>query len=343
MRALYLWAFLFSAVLAFAGPCDGIEEQLKALSISLGHLDAEAAARTYTAVAASHAECPAILLAQARLAALNGNAAEADGLFSNYLAAQPDDPAGLAYYARFLITQRQYPRADALANTAFAKDPSSAIVLAVSGRLSDLKGQTQEGLNRLNQSVRVDLEDAEAQFQLGAIYDRLKRPVEAVPHFQRVVEMNPRDARAWDYLALNLEPLGEIERAEAAYKKGMEVDQRGPFYDAFLDYNYGRFLTKRGDFASAKMHLDRAVELVPNVRAVWYERAKLNLRAKNYAEARADAEKAANLADPAGIIIDLQIYTLLEQIYRRLGETQLADKYAELSRTTPPPMRKENR
>jgi hypothetical protein len=64
---------------------------------------------------------------------------------------------------------------------------------------------------------------------------------------------------------------------------------------------------------------------------------------KNYQEARTDAEKAAALADPAGIIIDLQIYTLLEQIYRRMGEIELADKYAELSRETSPPVRKQDR
>jgi hypothetical protein len=64
---------------------------------------------------------------------------------------------------------------------------------------------------------------------------------------------------------------------------------------------------------------------------------------RNYLEGRGDAEKAAALADPAGIIIDLQIYALLEEIYRRMGETALANKYAELSRDTPPPIRKSDR
>jgi tetratricopeptide (TPR) repeat protein len=340
---LCLAGILLISRLALANPCDGIDDQLKALSLALGHEDAETATRLYTSVAHSHADCTATLLAQARLSALRGDAGEADGLFENYLAAEPDNPAGNAYYARFLISQRQYSRADALASAAFDKAPSSPIALAVSGQLSYMKGQAQQGFDRLTEALRLDPEDAESHFQLGSIYDRLKRPVEAVPIFQKTVEINPRDARAWDYLALNLEPLGELERAESAYKKGLEVDQHGPFYDAFLDYNYGRFLMKRGDLTTGKTHLDRAVELVPQVRAVWYERAKLNLRLKNYQEARSDGEKAANLADPAGIIIDLQIYTLLEQIYRRLGETDLANKYAELSRTTPPPVRKQDR
>jgi hypothetical protein len=64
---------------------------------------------------------------------------------------------------------------------------------------------------------------------------------------------------------------------------------------------------------------------------------------KSYQPARSDAETASSLPDRAGFIIGLQVYSLLEQIYRRLGETSLADKYAQLSRETPPPVRKSDR
>jgi tetratricopeptide (TPR) repeat protein len=90
----------------------------------------------------------------------------------------------------------------------------------------------------------------------------------------------------------------------------------------------------------SKKYLDRGVELVPEFRATWYDRAKVNLRLHNYTEARTDAEKAASLTEQTGGIIDLQIYALLEQIYRRLGESELAEKYAALARETPPPVRK---
>ena len=64
---------------------------------------------------------------------------------------------------------------------------------------------------------------------------------------------------------------------------------------------------------------------------------------KDALQARTDAEKAASTEDPAHIIIDLQLYSLLEQIYARLGETELARKYADLTRETPPPVRGEQR
>jgi tetratricopeptide (TPR) repeat protein len=187
----------------------------------------------------------------------------------------------------------------------------------------------------------LDPEDAEAQFQLGAIFDRAKRPEEAAGRFQKVVDLDPAYASAWDYLALNLEPLGELDRADAAYKRGLAANQEGQqHFDAFLDYNYGRFLAKRNQLAESKHHLDKAVEAVPGYRATWYDRARLNLRMGNYAQARSDAERALGITDRTGGILNLQVYVLLEQIYRRLGEKELADKYAALTRDTPPPVRK---
>ena len=79
------------------------------------------------------------------------------------------------------------------------------------------------------------------------------------------------------------------------------------------------------------------------MRAAWHERAKLKLRMKNYQQARTDAEKIASIEDPAHVMIDLQLYPLLEQVYARLGETKLAKKYADLIRGTPPPVRGEHR
>ena len=54
------------------------------------------------------------------------------------------------------------------------------------------------------------------------------------------------------------------------------------------------------------------------------------MKVKNYEGARADGERAATLRDTGGVILDLQIYALLGQIYGRLGNKELASKYAAL-------------
>ena len=328
---------------AFAGPCTGVEAQLALVSKQLTLGAADAAERILQPIAVSHPDCPELLLAQARLQAAKGNAAEAANLFIRYTDLVPEDSRGLAYFGRFFLDQHDYQKADALSAAAVDRNSGDPAALALRGQILLMKGQSQEGKTLLEKACELDPNDPEAQFQLGAVYDRAKQPGDAVKHFRKAVTLNPRDARAWDYLALNLEPLEQVDAAEQAYRRGLDVNQKGPYFDAFLDYNYGRFLGKRNQLAAGKQHLDRAVELVPQVRAVWYERAKLNLRMKNYQQARSDAEKAASCEDPAHVIIDLQIYTLLEQVYGRLGETELAKKYAQLSRETEPPVRGERR
>jgi protein O-GlcNAc transferase len=342
MKAIWIYLLWMAVALpaAFADICSGAETPLKTISKDLARNAATAAEKLVAPLETSYPDCAQLLLARARIKAAQGSAAEAQDLFRHYLEQVPNDSTGMAYFARFLIDQAEYQRADDLSAIALDHNPSDPAALAVRGQILDMKRQSQLGLVLLNRSCELDPDNADAQFQLGALCDRAKRPADAVKHFQKVVDLDPGYAPAWDYLALNLEPLSEVDRAEAAYKKGLAVNQDGPHFDAFLDYNYGRFLAKRNQLTESKRHLDRAVELVPDFRATWYDRAKLNLRLGNYPEARTDAEKAASLTGQIGGIIDLQIYALLEQIYRRLGETELAEKYAVLTRETPPPVRK---
>ena len=232
------------------------------------------------------------------------------------------------------IDRGEVARADYLSSLALAMSPDCPEALVIQGRVLTLKGRLREGREALEKAVRLAPNNAEARYQLGIWLYRRLLYAEAVPQLEKVVALRPADARAHDYLALNLEGLGEAERAEAAYRNALKVNA-GSSPDPFFDYYYGRFLLKRSRLEESRAHLDRAVALHPDERAVHYERGKLNLALKEYAAARRDAERALNLRDPAGLVLDLQVYYLLANVYARLGETKLARKYAELSRTTP--------
>jgi tetratricopeptide (TPR) repeat protein len=328
--------------IAFAQPCTGAEAQLAHISRQLTLNSLAGLKTTMQSLSASYPDCAEIVLQQARLAQAEGDANAASELYYRYTDADPNDSRGLAYFGRFFLEQRDYMRADALSAVAVQKNPDDPAALALRGQILVMKGQSSEGQAFLEKAIRIDPDDPEAQFQLGAVCDKVKNAPKAVEHFRAAVTLNASDARAWDYLALNLEPLGELDGADHAYRKGLEVNQPGRYHDAFLDYNYGRFLAKRNDMTSSKQHLDRAVELLPQIRAVWYERARLDMRMQNYEQARADGEKAASCTQTGGII-DLQVYSLLSHVYTRLGNKELAKRYTDLTRDTPPPVRGENR
>jgi len=327
---------------AVAESCAGAEAQLTQISkqLTLDSLDGVKSA--LQSLSATHPDCSEIVLQQARLAEAEGDPNTAAELFYRYTDHDPTDARGLAYFGRFFLEQRDYMRADALSAAAVGRNPDDPAALTLRGQILSMKGQSSDAQKLLEKAVQLDPENSEALFQLGTIYDKAKSAPNAVKYFRAVVKLNPRDARAWDYLALNLEPLGALDDADQAYRKGLTANTPGRYHDSFLDYNYGRFLAKRNDLAASKQHLDRAAELIPQIRAVWYERARLDMRMQNYEQARADGEKAAACTQTGGII-ELQIYSLLSQVYTRLGDKVLAKKYSDLTRETSPPVRGESR
>jgi tetratricopeptide (TPR) repeat protein len=329
----FLSFLCLNVALCWGGACDLAEI---AGDIDRGSLSAAEA--KLKAVEATGQRCDELLLQTGRLKFAQADFTGAEDLFSRFVNAAPKDARGYYQIALVALVKGDYPRADNFSSLALSYQAEYAEALVLHGRLLAMKGQTAEALAALQRACALNPQDAEAHFQLGALFDRQKRYAEAVAQFERVVAINPPDARAWDYLGLNLEPIGQIERAEAAFRKGLEMNQ-GRWADKFLDYNYGRFLCKQGRLEESRKHLDRALDLTPSVRAVHYEHAKLSLRMRNLALARREAEKALELPDRAGVILELQVYYLLQQIYSQIGESALARKYAELSRTTPIPPR----
>ncbi len=327
-----LWIFAAAAP-GWCGACD-----LTRIASAIDQGDFAVAEAGLKALAAAGQRCDETLLQSGRLRFAQSNLTAAEDLFFRFVNAAPNDARGYYQIAVLALAKGDYRKADSASAVALSHRPDYAEALVMQGRLLTMKGQTAEARVALERACKLKPEDAEGHFELGALFDGQKLYMQAVAQFERVVAINPRDARAWDYLGLNREPLAQVELAGAAFKKGLEVNQ-GRWADNFLDYNYGRFLFKQNRLDESRQHLDRAVELTPSVRAVHYEHAKLSLRMRNLVVARREAEKALELPDRAGVILDLQVYYLLQQIYAQTGESALARKYAELSRTATIPKR----
>ena len=340
--ALLVGAFLLGGgtVAASQGPggdpCAGVEPAVRSADQALDRGQWADAERLLQPLAASHADCSGVVLGRARLRMARGDPAEAEPLFARATTLAPDDANAHALFARYWLSRDQPARADYLSARALSLNPDCPEALVVRGRLLLLKGRPQEAREALENAARLDPANAEAHYRLGIWLFRGKRHAEAAAHFEKVVAARPVDALAHDYLALCREALGEAERAELAWRSALEVNER-PFFDPLLDYNFGRFLLRQGRLEESQSHLDRAAARVPDRRGVHYERAKLKLARKEYQAAREDAERALGLPDPGGFVLDLQVHYLLATVYARLGETELARKYADLARTTPIP------
>ncbi len=315
---------------AQAPVCTQLKSSIDAVTAALDKFQYAEAARIMPAIEGARNECPRVLLAMARLRAAQKNSDQSGKLFERYMQAQPNDAEGPFRFGETLLRASYFSQADAMADRALALNPDHSGALALKGQLLVMRRQTDDGVRMLERAVQLDPANAEAHFQLGAVFDRLKQPENAVKHFESVAHLRPADQRAYDYLGLNLEQLGETDRAESAFQRGLAVNG-GPLSDSFLDFNYGRFLLKQNRLNESKSHLDRAVEIAPRVRAVLYERGKLNLRMARYQDAARDAQHALDTPDPSQVILDLQVYALLAEIYSRMGDADQAASYVHLA------------
>jgi tetratricopeptide (TPR) repeat protein len=317
--------------------CFGLEKQLSSAEQALTRGDVDQADRLLLPLQSSRPECGQVLAVLARLRASQKNVNEAEQLFFRAIALSPDDPDTYFYFSQFSFDQGVYLRAYDLVDKALSLKSEYPEALILKGQMLAMRGEPVAARKSLEEACRIALNNAEPHFQLGIFFDNSKLNREAVEQFRISVALRPSDPRAYDYLGLNLEALGETREAATIYKRGLLVN-KGPLFDYFLDYNYGRFLLKGRKLQESKVHLDRAVSLAPETRAVYYERAKLNVLLGDYQQARQDAEQASRLQDPSGFVLDLQVYYLLANVYSHLGEHELARQYAELSKTATIPI-----
>ena len=317
--------------------CSGLGNPLRAAEQALTRGDAVEAERLLLLLQSSRPACGEVLASLARVRASQENVDAAEQLFLRAIAVSTDDPHMYFYFAQFSFDQGEYRRAYDLIDKALILKSEYPGALILKGQMLALRGEPVAARKTLEEACRLAHNNAEAHFQLGILFDSSKLNREAVEQFRISVALRPLDPRAYDYLGLNLEALGETQEATTIYKKGLVVN-KGPLFDYFLDYNYGRFLLKERKLQESKVHLDRAVSLAPETRAVYYERAKLNVLLGDYQQARQDAEQASHLQDPSGFVLDLQVYYLMANVYSHLGEHELARQYAELSKTATIPI-----
>ena len=215
--------------------------------------------------------------------------------------------------------------------------PNCASALMLGARVQAGRGNAAEAEELYKRACALDPERPEPLFELGVFYDSRQQHGRAAEAFRKTLALAPGDPQAYDYLGLSLEALGDFKQAESAYRMGL-AQNRGPRFDPMLHYNYGRFLMKHSRLAEAERHLDQAVELASGTRRFTTSVRGSRNSSVIWPGARSHAERALSLADPSGVILDMQVHYLLARVYRALGETVLASKYAALSQSAKVPM-----
>jgi predicted O-linked N-acetylglucosamine transferase (SPINDLY family) len=147
-------------------------------------------------------------------------------------------------------------------------EPTHAHALYLMGALCQSMGRFEEAISYLKESVRLRPDDAPTWNLLGVTLAKRLRHGEAEACFQRVLQLNPRDAEARGNLmrvrmVQGHETMTEVlvrpdstapsDSYEACYQRGLDLRQQGRFMEA--EVSYRQALQHRPDSADALNNL----------------------------------------------------------------------------------------
>lgn len=157
----------------------------------------------------------------------SGRHAEGVQLLRLLLSREPEDVDLLFNLGVALNKLRQFDEAADVLAKALAADPAhghAPVALAVA--LSHT-GRNDEAIRVLADAVERHPDDAWGRLNLGATLLKAGRAEESVEHLEQATTLQPENARAWLGLGDAYRAIGKNTRAEAAYRRVMELDPHG--------------------------------------------------------------------------------------------------------------------
>jgi tetratricopeptide (TPR) repeat protein len=152
--------------------------------------------------------------------------------------------------------------------------------------------ESDEALALYEKYLALKPNDADVWTQLGVRYDALNRPAEAKAAYQKALLADPKFGRAHHNLGVRLMEDGQLDEAQKHLEAFLVLEEKtgNPSGDAY--YSLGALHLRRGQLVRAKVLLQKAADMNPNV--AYYHNAigDVYLAEKNYDLARANYKKA---------------------------------------------------
>lgn len=190
-----------------------------------------------------------------------GRLAEAEALYRQVLAANPDHPYANNNYAILLRGQRRWEDAVACYRRAVRATPEDALVLNnLTCVLSDM-GQEAQAAKVAMRAVALKPDYAEAWFNLGNILRNLGGADQARRAYRRAVRIRPDMAEAWSNLGDMHKSASELSQAMECYRTALRLQPGLP--QPYV--NLGEVLKEQGRATDAITLLQHALEQHPTL------------------------------------------------------------------------------
>ncbi len=167
------------------------------------------------------------------------------------------------------ITEGDTVEALAVFDVVLATEPENRYALLRSGQTLVRLGQLAEAIPLLEKLIALDPHQTEARFELADALGRTRQVDAAIAQWMSLLEQQPRRATAWTNLGVLLMQRGELEKAESALVKALDLETHNPVLRRNLaECRYQQALAHlaKKDPRAARTKLRSAVETLPELR-----------------------------------------------------------------------------
>jgi tetratricopeptide (TPR) repeat protein len=151
---------------------------------------------------------------------------------------------------------------------------------------------------------------------------------QAISAFQGVLQRDPASVKAQDNLGLSLEAENRVDQAIAAYRKAIELDEASAIHSEQPYLNLGILLTKSAKPEQALPLLAKAAQIDGKSARIHYQLGKAYFDLGRFVESQSELQAAVALTPQ-----DVPSHYLLAQVYRHLGNRDLAKEQFKMAET----------
>ena len=162
----------------------------------------------------------------------------------------------LTYAQQYLIlgTPRSADSAKLVAEKALSLDPELAVAHLAMGEAERAAFDEKKAEQEFERALVLSPDDPEALIAVGTLYDERGRGEEALRHLRRAVELDPRSATPYAWLAYALVFQHRFQEARVSFQTAFELNPKR------LRYWEARSLVSSGELARAREILETATE-----------------------------------------------------------------------------------
>jgi tetratricopeptide (TPR) repeat protein len=219
----------------------------------------------------------------------------------------PKDPAVASYLADANIAAKKYTAAVDITRQALLDNPDDVRLVRLQARALRFSGKTDQGIALLEESIKKHADDPSGYIALAQLYSDAERGAQAVRVLQDAQAMFPDDTTIGFELGATLDKQKKYADAEAAFKN---VLNREPDNAPALNY-LGYMLAERGERLDESVnYVKKALEIEPDNGSyldslgwAYYKADKLDLAETNLRRAADQLKTNSVIQDHYGDVL----------------------------------------